>query len=75
MIRGHWSIENSLHWVRDETFGEDRSQVRTGAEPRVFATLRNLAISLARLNGVKNIAAYLRKLGWNQEAAVSLIGA
>jgi predicted transposase YbfD/YdcC len=74
IIRGQWSIENSLHWVRDVTFDEDRSQIRTGSEPRVFASIRNLAISLLRLHGFKNIAAGLRKLGWNRELALSLIG-
>ena len=59
-IRGHWQIENGLHWVRDVTFGEDLSQVRTGAAPQVMATLRNLAISLHRLDGATNIAAALR---------------
>lgn len=63
IIRGHWSIENSLHWVRDVTFDEDRPQIRTGSEPRVFASIRNLAISLLRLHGFKNIAAGLRKMG------------
>lgn len=72
--RGHWSIENSLHWVRDVTFDEDRSQIRTGSAPRVFATMRNLAISLLRLNGVKCIASGLRKLSWNPERALELIG-
>ncbi|MBK5222846.1 MAG: ISAs1 family transposase, partial [Acidimicrobiia bacterium] len=47
LVRGHWSIE-SLHWVRDNTFDEDRSQVRTGTLPRVLATLRNLAIGIIR---------------------------
>ena len=73
-VRGHWSIENSLHWVRDVTFDEDRSQIRTGAAPRVFATMRNLVISLLRLNGVKSIASGLRKLSWNAELALELIG-
>jgi predicted transposase YbfD/YdcC len=59
-IRGHWQIENALHWVRDVTFGEDLSQVRTGAAPQVMATLRNLAISLHRLAGATNIAKALR---------------
>lgn len=73
-IRGHWSVENSLHWVRDVTFDEDRSQIRTGSEPRVFASIRNLTISLLNLHGFKNIAAGLRKLGHNAELALSLIG-
>jgi predicted transposase YbfD/YdcC len=59
-IRGHWQIENALHWVRDVTFAEDLSQVRTGAAPQIMATLRNLAISLHRLAGATNIAAALR---------------
>lgn len=48
LIRGHWAIETSLHWVRDVSFDEDRSQIRTGSVPRVFASMRNLAISLLR---------------------------
>lgn len=59
-VQGHWCIENRLHWVRDVTFDEDRSQVRTGNAPRVMATIRNTAISLLRLNGWTNIAAALR---------------
>ena len=59
-IRGHWQIENALHWVRDVTFAEDLSQVRTGTAPQVMASFRNLAISLHRLAGATNIAAALR---------------
>jgi predicted transposase YbfD/YdcC len=44
--RGHWRIENQLHWVRDVTFGEDASTARTGSLPRVMASLRNLAAAL-----------------------------
>ena len=60
ILRGHWTIEDRLHWVRDATYDEDRSQVRTRNGPRVMASLRNLAISLMRLAGVINIAAALR---------------
>jgi predicted transposase YbfD/YdcC len=59
-VQGHWDIENRLHWVRDVTFDEDRSQVRTGNSPQAMATLRNTAISLLRLTGWTNIAAGLR---------------
>ncbi|WP_433498496.1 ISAs1 family transposase [Sphaerimonospora sp. CA-214678] len=56
LIRGHWSIE-ALHHIRDVTYREDASRVRTGAAPRIMASLRNLAIGLARLIGWTNIAA------------------
>jgi predicted transposase YbfD/YdcC len=72
--RGHWCIENRLHWVRDVTFDEDRSQVRVGEGPRVMATLRNLAISLFRLHEVKNTAQALRQCGRNVEAALNYVG-
>ena len=50
-------MENRLHWVRDVTYLEDKSLVRTGNAPRVIASLRSLAISLLRLDGQDNIAA------------------
>ena len=60
ITRGHWGIEDRLHWVRDIDFDEDRSQVRTAAGPRVMASLRNLAITILRLSGATSIAAALR---------------
>ena len=60
IIRGHWLIEDQLHWVRDVTFDEDRSQVRTRNGPRVMASLRNLAITTLRLTGHTSIATALR---------------
>jgi len=74
LARNHWQIENSLFWVRDVTFAEDHSQIRTGAGPQVFATLRNLAISLFRLCGFTNIAAALRSHAWNPERTLQLVG-
>lgn len=59
-LRGHRAIEDRLHWVRDVTYGEDLSQVRTASGPRVMATLRNLALTILRLAGVTNVAAALR---------------
>lgn len=59
-IRGHWKIENQLHWVRDVTYGEDLSPARTGTGPHVMAALRNLAISILRLAGHVSIATALR---------------
>src|SRR4051812_17707795 len=60
-VRGHWSIEARLHWVRDMTFGEDHSQVRTDHGPTNLAALRTLAINALRLTGHTNIAAGLRE--------------
>jgi predicted transposase YbfD/YdcC len=60
IIRGHWGIEDRLHWVRDIDFDEDRSQVRTASGPRVMASLRNLAVTILRLSGAASIAAALR---------------
>ena len=59
--RGHWGIENRLHWVRDVTMGEDASRVRTGSAPQALAGLRNAAVSLLRLLGKTNIAEALRE--------------
>ncbi len=55
LIRGHWTVE-ALHHVRDVTFAEDASQLRTGNTPRAMATCRNLAIGALRLTGARNIA-------------------
>ncbi|UZK92694.1 ISAs1 family transposase (plasmid) [Mycobacterium ulcerans] len=55
-MRQHWGIENSLHWIRDVTFDEDRQRAHTGNGAQVLATLRNTAINLHRLNGADNIA-------------------
>ncbi|WUV64013.1 ISAs1 family transposase [Streptomyces sp. NBC_01478] len=59
LIRDHWQIE-ALHHVRDTTFTEDASQLRTGNAPRAMATWRNLAIGALRPAGATNIAAALR---------------
>lgn len=67
----HWAIENWLHWVRDVTFDEERSQVRTGDASRVMASLRNTAISLVRLAGVTNIAEALRDHARHPDQAIN----
>ena len=72
-VQGHWGIENRLHWVRDVTFDEDGSQVRTGQAPRVMATCANLAISMPRIAGWDNIAAGLRHCARHPDHALSLV--
>lgn len=63
-LRSHWTIENSLHWVRDVTEGEDHSRVRTGNGPQVMAALRNTAINIIRLRSGTNIAAAHRHFSY-----------
>lgn len=72
--RGHWSIENRSHYVRDMSFDEDRLQIRKGNGPRLMATLRNLAISLLRLAGATNIAAALRACQRSTRLVMHLLG-
>jgi predicted transposase YbfD/YdcC len=72
--RGHWGIENGLHYVRDVTLGEDASQVRKGAAPQVMAALRNTTIGLLRLAGVTNIAEALRTNAARPGKALALVG-
>jgi predicted transposase YbfD/YdcC len=59
LLRNHWAIE-ALHHVRDTTFAEDASQVRTGSGPHVMATLPNLIIGVLCQAGPVNVAAALR---------------
>jgi hypothetical protein len=58
--RGHWGIENRLHWVRDVSFGEDKCQVKKGRGQHNLAAFRNAVITLLRLGGYQEIAATLR---------------
>ncbi|GAA2952303.1 ISAs1 family transposase [Streptomyces erythrogriseus] len=72
LIRDHWRIE-ALHHVRDTTFAEDASQLRTGNAPRAMATWRNLAVGALRLNGVKNIASGLRRNARDAHCPLALL--
>jgi hypothetical protein len=69
----HWHIENKLHWVRDVTFDEDRSQVRAGRAHQILAALRNTVIGCLRMNGVTNIAKALRHYGAQPGEALRLV--
>ncbi len=72
--REHWHIENKLHYVRDVTFGEDLSQVRSGNVPQAMASLRNTAIGALRAIGFENIAAALRNCSAKPKIAFQAIG-
>jgi predicted transposase YbfD/YdcC len=59
--RGHWSVENRSHYVRDVTFAEDASRIRKGSGPEIMAALRNAAIGFLRTTGATNIAEAVRR--------------
>ena len=74
ILREHWHIENRVHWVRDVTFDEDRSQIRTASAPQVMAALRNLTTTLVRWAGHSNVAAALRRHAAHLSEALALLG-
>lgn len=73
LARGHWGIENRLHYVRDVTLGEDACRVRKGSAPQVFAALRNAAVQLWERVGAASKAAAARRLAAHTEEALELV--
>jgi len=72
-LRGHWGIENAVHYVRDVTFDEDRSTIRTGTSPQVMASLRNTVLNLHRLGGATNIAEACRVTAFSADRGLDLL--
>ncbi len=73
LARGHWSIENRSHYVRDMLYDEDRHQLRKGKGPQMMACLRNFAISLLRLMDYKNITKATREFAARSHLALKLL--
>lgn len=73
LSRGHWGIENGLHYTRDATPGEDRCRVRKGNSPRVLASLRNVAVYLLRGMDTPSVAAAVRQLTADPQQALNLL--
>lgn len=73
LTRGHWDIENGLHYRRDVTMGEDASRIRKGTAPEVMAALRNSIIHLLDPFGA-NLAAAMRTLNNCLPQAIRLLG-
>jgi predicted transposase YbfD/YdcC len=71
--RGHWSIENGSHYVRDVSFKEDCSRLRSGNAPQILAALRNLAITLIHRFGSSQIAAIRRHFASCPQLALALL--
>lgn len=73
LTRGHWGIENGLHYRRDVTLGEDASRIRKGVAPQVMAAIRNTLIHITQ-EVAPNLAAAIRRLSNCFSQALSLIG-
>jgi hypothetical protein len=73
LTRGHWGIENRLHYVRDVTLGEDASRVRKGAAPQVLAAVRYAVIHLLRDVEADSRAAAIRHLNHCPDEALALL--
>lgn len=63
--RGHWTIENSCHYILDWNYDEDRSRIRTGHGPENMTRLRRFAIGLIKSKGVRSVAQKMRQLSFN----------
>jgi predicted transposase YbfD/YdcC len=75
LLRGHWSIE-AVHYIRDVTYDEDRSRIRTGNGPQIMAALRNLAVAvLPRFLPGRTLPAAHLELIMNTHRLIDLIGA
>jgi predicted transposase YbfD/YdcC len=72
-VREQWSIE-SLHWIRDTLYQEDKSQVRTRSGPRIMAALRNLAIGALRLAGRIDVTEATRWAGRSMDRPFTILG-
>jgi len=72
--RLHWFIEDRLHYVRDFTFDEDRSQVKTKNGPQMMACIRNFVISIFNLLGLNKIASAVRFFASRPHRALAVFG-
>ena len=73
LVRGHWGIENKLHYVRHVTLGEDGCRVGKGSAPQVLAAVRNAVIHLLAGVDASSHAAAIRRLNHRPEEALALL--
>ena len=73
LVRGHWGIENRLHYVRDETLGEDRCRVRAGRSAEVLAVVRNVAVHLLAGVDQPSAAAATRRFAVHPDETLPLL--
>jgi hypothetical protein len=74
LIRGHWSIENSLHRTRDVIFNEDTSTIRSGHAPQTMAILKNIVTSLFQRGTVRSFPTAMRRFAANPEELFTFLG-
>jgi hypothetical protein len=74
LTRGHWGIENGLHYRRDVTLGEDQSRVREGSAPQVMAGLRNSVIQVLSTVVAPGLASAIRTMNNCLSQALTLLG-
>lgn len=75
IIRGHWSIENQLHWILDVAFHEDDSRIRKDNAPENLAVIRHIALNLLKQDkrGKGSIRSKRNRAGWDNEYLLSLL--
>jgi predicted transposase YbfD/YdcC len=73
-VRSHWAIENRLHWVLDVVFRDDLVRLRTGHGPENMATVRHMAMNLARdAQGKHSLKVRRKKAAWSQDYLENLL--
>ena len=72
--RGHWRIENSLHYIKDQTLREDASPIHKGEGPAIMSVLRDMVVSLVHQAGYQQVAARLRHYSRHPLEALTLLG-
>lgn len=77
-VRGHWGVENGLHWVLDVAFREDESRVRKGNAPENMAMMRHVALNLLKTATTKqkrvSIQSRRKLAGWDHEFLAHVLG-